>query len=102
MDVARRALRDVFLFLAAAIVNKLRRDSLRGIERCVRRGGAFVTAVAVCGDWFLRLPMTTEARRVIVGDCFECRGAWLVAERAVVIGLDQVLVRIVWKVDSEL
>ena len=46
--------------------------------------------------------MTTEAGRVIVGDGFECRGACRVAERAVVVALDQVLMRIVWKVDREL
>ena len=39
---------------------------------------------------------------MIIGDRFECRGAGRVADRAVVVALDQVLMRIVWKVDREL
>ncbi len=102
MDVARRAFCDVLLFLAAAVVNELCGDSF-GFSR-QREGSrrAFVTSVAVFRDWFLRLPVTTEARRVIVGDGFESRCAWRVTHRAVVIALDQVLMRIVWKVDREL
>ncbi len=46
--------------------------------------------------------MTTKARRVIVGNGFERRRACRVADGAVGVALNQVLMRIVWKVDREL
>ena len=52
VDMTRRALRDVFLLLATAVVNELRGDSRR-IRQDVRRFRELVTAVTVCGYWFL-------------------------------------------------
>lgn len=61
VDVAGRTLQDVILLLTAAFMNELRRDA-RGLSQHVRCWGEFVTAVAVRGDWFLRFPVTVEAR----------------------------------------
>lgn len=61
VDMTRRAFRDVLFFLAAAVVNVLRRDSRR-IGRNVRRFRQLVTAVAVRSDWFLRFPVAVETR----------------------------------------
>ena len=61
VDMTGRALRNVLFFLAAALVNELRRDSRR-IGRNVRRFRQLVTAVAVRSDWFLRFPVAVETR----------------------------------------
>ena len=59
VDVACRALRNVIFLLTPAIVYELRRDPrwLGGYVRCARE---LVTAVAVRGNWLLRLPVTVE------------------------------------------
>ena len=59
VDVAGRTLRDMQLLLATTFVRKLRGDP-HGLGEGVWSSRELVTAIAVCGDGFLRLPMTVE------------------------------------------
>lgn len=110
IDMARRAFRDVLFLLAAAVVDKLRRDPFRRFFRSVGRG-QFVTAVAVVGDRLLRLPVTVETRAVPGWRRLEHRGALPMTDGAVVVTLrrmresqqrDHVLVPVVRKLDRKL
>ena len=85
VDMARRALRNVLLLLAAAVVYELARDPHRLCAR--KRRGEFVTTIAVVGNRLLRLPVTVETRGVFGWHSFERRRALAVTDATVVIVL---------------
>ena len=74
VDVARRTLLDVILFLTAALVNEFGRDARR-LSQQVRIRREFVAAIAIRSCWLLRLPVTVETRSVIRWRGFERCGA---------------------------
>ena len=108
--MARRAFRNVLLLLAPTLMHKLLRDPY-GPGKAVRRARELVTAIAVRGDWLLRLPMTVETRSVICWRGFERRRSRPMTDGAVVVILrrmretqerDRVLMLVVRKLDCEL
>jgi len=61
VDVTGHTLAYVLFLLTTAIVLELRGDSYRRVLGGVG-SGELVTAVAVVGNWLLRLPVTVETR----------------------------------------
>src|SRR5688572_2442427 len=111
VDVTGRTFINMLLLLAAALVNKLDRDSCRIAGGGVRRRRKLMTAVTVVRNGLLRFPVTVEARRMFGRHCLEGRGTLPVTDSAVVVVLrrmrepqhrDHVLVLVMRKLDREL